>query len=444
MLTQEEDVEASALFKQGWTISAIARHLGRDRKTVRAYVTGPRRAGERAPAGVDVFARFEAYVRARLSADPHVWATALFDEVVALGYDRSYPSFTRQVRARRLRPECVACVGVTGRATTEIDHPPGEEIQWDWLELPAPPWERDGEAHLLVGTLSHSGRSRAVFAESEDQAHLVEAIDAVLRRLGGTARRWRFDRMGTVVAIGTDGLLASFAAVAKYYGVAVDICPPRAGNRKGAVEAANHYITQRWWRTVAVETLDEAQASLDVFLAGPADRRCRGGQTIAQRAANEGLLALPVEPYPATVVVERKVGRSALVSFRGNRYSVDPTLIGADVVVSVRLGSDLVEIATASGAIVAVHRLVAAGTGQTVRARDHAVALERAVLDAFTTDRPCKRKANRPPDDAARAAAAQLLGRSGPEPGDAVVIDLAARYGHLDTPSAGSGVEVAE
>jgi transcriptional regulator len=35
MLTQEEDIDAHALRKRGWTISAIARHLGRDRKTVR-------------------------------------------------------------------------------------------------------------------------------------------------------------------------------------------------------------------------------------------------------------------------------------------------------------------------------------------------------------------------------------------------------------------------
>jgi transposase len=37
MLTREEDVDAHALRRQGWTISAIARHLGRDRKTIRAY-----------------------------------------------------------------------------------------------------------------------------------------------------------------------------------------------------------------------------------------------------------------------------------------------------------------------------------------------------------------------------------------------------------------------
>lgn len=38
MLSLEEDVEAQALRDQGWSISAIARHLGRDRKTIRSYV----------------------------------------------------------------------------------------------------------------------------------------------------------------------------------------------------------------------------------------------------------------------------------------------------------------------------------------------------------------------------------------------------------------------
>lgn len=42
MLSQEDDIDANALFRRGWTISAIARHLGHDRKTIRAYVTGVR------------------------------------------------------------------------------------------------------------------------------------------------------------------------------------------------------------------------------------------------------------------------------------------------------------------------------------------------------------------------------------------------------------------
>jgi transposase len=71
MLTWEEDVEATALRKRGWTISAIARHLGRDRKTVRDYLNGKREVGRRRSSAPDVFVRFERYLRQRLADDPH-------------------------------------------------------------------------------------------------------------------------------------------------------------------------------------------------------------------------------------------------------------------------------------------------------------------------------------------------------------------------------------
>ena len=55
------------------------------------------------------------------------------------------------------------------------------------------------------GTLPHSGRTRGVLAEAMDQAHLIEAMDGVLRRLGGTPQVWRTDRLATVIVPGTAG-----------------------------------------------------------------------------------------------------------------------------------------------------------------------------------------------------------------------------------------------
>lgn len=83
MLTPEEDVEITSLRKRGWTISAIARHVGHDRKTVRSYLSGEREPGVRAKHEPDPFDRFEPYVRQRLADDRHVWATTLLGEVVA-------------------------------------------------------------------------------------------------------------------------------------------------------------------------------------------------------------------------------------------------------------------------------------------------------------------------------------------------------------------------
>ncbi len=136
MLTGEDDVDAHALSRQGWTISAIARHLGHDRKTIRRYLNGTRTAGVRAPAaGGDSFAPFVAYCAARLAEDPHLWASTLLDELQGLGFTGAYPTLTRQIRGRRLRPACKPCSPAKGGPVAVIDHPPGAETQWDWLEL---------------------------------------------------------------------------------------------------------------------------------------------------------------------------------------------------------------------------------------------------------------------------------------------------------------------
>lgn len=428
MLTQGEDVEVHALRNRGWSYVAIGRHIGRDWRTVKAYLEG-RQPGVRRRAEPDPLARFVPYLRARFGDDPHVWASALFDEVVELRYPLSYPTFVRQVRAAGLRPRCEACDGVGGRDTIEIDHPAGDEIQWDWFERRRAPW--GGPAYVLLGTLPHSGRTRGVLAEVTDQAHLIEGMDGVLRRLGGTARHWRVDRMATVIVPGTGDVQASFSPVAKHYGAIVVACPPRRGNRKGSVEAAVRFATGRWWRTLAVDSPQAAQVSLDRFWATTGDARLRspsrveeppagGGRarwpTVGELADAEPLLALPAAPYPATIEVTAPVDHRASVAFRGNRYSVAPGLAGVTMMLRHRLGTTTVDVVSPAGVVLVTHQLAAAGSGAMVRTPAHREALEKVVLSQFTTARPCDRKANVPPGPAALAERAKLLGPAGAEP----------------------------
>ena len=441
MLTREDDIDVHALYRQGWTISAIARHLGRDRKTVRAYLNG-RESGVRERSLPDPFERFVGYVGQRLKDDPHLWASTLYDELIELGYDRSYPTMTRQVRARGLRPACEACRPTRDRAVAVIEHPPGEETQWDWVELPDPPeaWGWGKTAHLLVGALSHSGSWRAVLCESEEQPHLIDGLDRVARALGGLTKDWRFDRMATVVSPSTGKVSASFAAVAKHYGVTIKPCPPRRGNRKGVVEKANHVAAQRFWRTLPDDvSVEEAQARLNKWCATRGDVRLRatadGRATVRTLAKAEPLAPMP-DPFPAVLSVTRVVSAQALVSFRGNRYSVPPELHGATVSVSVRLGGAHLDIATEPGpgrasalpTVIARHALAPAGAGATVRDHGHVTALEHAALAASTSARPHRGKERRPPSEAALAHAATLRAgphRAEPATNDAV-IDLAA------------------
>ena len=433
MLTWGESVEAHALRKRGWSVSAIARHLDRDRKTVRAYLAGQREPGERKPAGPDRFGRFAEYCRIRFADDPHLFATALFEEVRELGYRGSYPSFTRALRSRGLRPRCERCAAAaTPGEYAIIEHPPGEETQWDWVELPDPPawWGWGKTAHLLTGALSASGKWRGVLAESEEQPYLVASLHAVCERLGGVTRRWRFDRMSTVCHPESGDLTASFAEVAKYYGVAVDVCPSRRGWRKGVVEKANHAAAQRWWRTLPDDASPvQALARLDAWCAthGDARRRVRDGTrtTVGELAAAEPLAALPLTPFPAVIADTRVVSAQALVAWHGNFYSVPPGHAGQQVVVAHRLGTATLDIVTAAGTVLARHRREPDHAGVITRDAGHVTALEAKVLAArgAAAGGPCRRKERRPPSAAALAEAAAIRG----EPAaSAAVTDIAA------------------
>jgi hypothetical protein len=228
--------------------------------------------------------------------------------------------------------------------------------------------------------------------------------------------------MATIVTPQTGRITADAATLAKHYGTQIAVCPARRAQRKGVVEKAIQYLTRSWWRTAAVATIGEAQRSLDAWSIDVADARDRPAGTVGQLGASEPLQVLPVAAYPAQIVVERKVSRAALTAFEGNHYSVPPVQAGRTVTVTWRISEPLLRIVGAHGEIVAEHRRIQAGAGQTVRSAEHTALLESAVLAAFTTDDGCRRKPNLPPGDNALAELARLRGL---DPGGAQVISLA-------------------
>jgi transposase len=106
MLTEENDVEMHALHARGWNLSAISRHTGRDRKTIRRYLAGegPGQIREAAPSCLEPF---RGYIAARFVDDPHLPAVTLFDELTAARFERSYPTLVRELRGQQ-RPRWAA------------------------------------------------------------------------------------------------------------------------------------------------------------------------------------------------------------------------------------------------------------------------------------------------------------------------------------------------
>jgi Putative ATPase subunit of terminase (gpP-like) len=363
LLSQDEYTEAVELHRRGWSTARIAQRLGRDRKTVRSYLAGERTPGSRHRARDD-FLRFLPYCCRRFAEDPRLTAATLFDEIATLGYPGGYSTFTRALRKHRARPprELRRAPG-TRTGGPPASAPAGGAIQFDWLELPGPPaaWGCGDRARLLLGRTC-SGRWRGALAENEELPHLVEAMDHVIRRLGGSTRSWQFAWTLTTACPRTNHATPGLAEIAAYYDVSVEISP-QGDPRRGACTTL-HPIAHRWWSTVKQDTtVQGAQGSLDQ-VAARMDRRFRPvGGTGSAPAAAEGLRQLPPRPFPIQARVERVVSPQNLVHFRGNAYAVPPHLPGAVVEVRHRLDDAYLAIATTSGAIVARHRIAPRGAG---------------------------------------------------------------------------------
>ena len=233
-----------------------------------------------------------------------MWARTLCDELEELGFTLSYPTLTRNIRARGLRPVCAECRSATDRPNAIIEHEPGDETQWDWLDLPDPPesWGWGRTAHLLVGSLAYSGKWRGWLAPSTDSRTGAG--------LGpGGARPGRGDavvavrRMATVCDPARDGSppLRRGGQILLGFG---GMCPARRGNRKGVVEKTNHTAAQRWWRTLPDDvTAEQAQGSLDRFASVRGDTRMRatpdGRPSVAAVSEHEPRAPVPASPPSA-------------------------------------------------------------------------------------------------------------------------------------------------
>ncbi|MGW2372985.1 MULTISPECIES: Mu transposase domain-containing protein [Kitasatospora] len=314
----------------------------------------------------DDFLQFVPYCQQRLDDDPHLQANVLYGEIVELGYDRAYSTFTRALRRHLTRPRCGSCH--RGRAS------PGcgtvEDLRFDWVRLPPPPveWDSGREVHLLMGSLTRSGRWRAALADTDDLPHYVAALDQVLRRLGGTGERWLFDRTRPVCS--TAGkVTAVFHQIAVHYGASIAIRPQMEA--PGPVVRAHRSVVLHWWNTAAEEpSVQAAQDSLD-RLAERSDRWHRRTGCSAQ-----ALLPLPPKPFPARICVQRRVDPHGRVSFEGNFYLL-PGLAGNEVGIRRRLDEPHLSVTTTRGAVIARFPRAPRGAGQTVAEHSGPITLER-------------------------------------------------------------------
>jgi transposase len=280
---------------------------------------------------------------------------ALYEWLVAEhGYAGSYKAVQRFVRTQYPRPRL--------RVRRRVETPPGAQGQADWAEFPG--IVIGGEPRHLFAfhlALSHSRMEAIVWSERTDELAWLSVHNQALRRLGGVPAVIRVDNTKTAIATGAGpwGVVneryATYARTLRFH---VDATRPRAPEEKGKVErrilAHPRGFDPRGcaWRDVA-----ELQATTDARVRRSAEKRiCPAtGLSVWKSFLDEQKLLSPLPeslPEPFDLVVQRRVGRDATVSFEGRAYSVP--FVHADQVVEVRGCAATVQM-WANGAMVAEH-----------------------------------------------------------------------------------------
>jgi transposase len=421
MLSWEELVEIRNLFERGWSIKAIAEHVGKDRKTVRRYLTDPdAKPGVRKPVAkaVDPYAQ---YIDARLEDNARLAGSVLLREITDLGYEGSYQTLARHLA--RVRPDVGDGDDQGPDESVRMVHRPGS-AQADWSPFFFTPSgsSQELEIQLFAIELCRPRFAFAQFFERQSGAHLAAGHIDAFDYFGAVPSEIRYDRTAQVFKAKTTQPNASFADFAAYYGFSVVPCVTGRSRSKGIIERLYSYVATSFFPTVDAASLTQLNAKLRRWLDEVANLRTSEDIRIPPAQAltdqHPHMLAVRRPPYRLEVVVVRKVDRYSLVRLDGARYSVAPGNTGREVAVITRPGSDDVEI-TRGSVVIGRHRRASAG--EISFDADHGKAIEALTFAALAQAgrRAHKRKRNdarigaRAAEEAAVIRARLVLGDDG-------------------------------
>jgi transposase len=314
------------LHRQGLSVSAIARHCGVDRKTVRRYIERglePPTYRPRKPRPT-LLDPFTAYLQERVTTYPGLSGARLLRELKERGYAGSYTAVTDFLRDVRPPPR----PGYEVRFET----PPGEQGQVDFAQFQVV-FTDEPETPRVVWLFSMVlGFSRLIWARfvvHQDLATVLRCHVAAFEALGGAPRELLYDRMKTAVTgEGDEGIVynASLIALARHYGFHPKACQAYRAKTKGKVERPFRYIRQDFFLARTFRNLDDLNEQLRRWLDSVANPRLHA---TTRRVVNEAfaeekphLRQLPLAPFRAVLRLERRISREGMVSVAGNFYSV--------------------------------------------------------------------------------------------------------------------------
>ena len=319
------------LHQQGLSVSAIARRLGIDRKTVRRYIERglePPIYQARQPRAAKV-APFQRYLQERVAEYPELTASRLCREIGEIGYTGGYTAVKDFLRT--VRP------AVSPGFEVRFETPPGRQAQVDFAHFRAVFTDEPGIERvvwLFSLVLGHSRMLWGQFVPRQDMQTLLRCHAAAFEALGGAPAEILYDRMRTVFSredpdashVVYNRTLLEFA---RHYGYLPKACQAYRAKTKGKVERPFRTIREDFFLGRRFCNLGDLNDQFRQWLDQVANPRTHATtrRVVCAHFAEErpSLQPLPAGPFQAVLRLERRITKDGMVSVGGNLYSVPNT-----------------------------------------------------------------------------------------------------------------------
>lgn len=248
----------------------------------------------------------------------------------------SYSNFNRYVTVNKLKPKAIT------QGHPRFEKNPGEQAQVDWKEdiNITNIYGEKFVINVLHTTLKYSRYAHLEMTVQKRFDDVARGLINSFRKFGGVPKELLFDNMATVsnTNVKPKKPTDSIMRMAKDFGFKVKLCKARSPQTKGTVEARNKIID--WVRAYECEfeTLDELEVLISTInndMNISINQETKMSPTALFYKEKEYLQPLPHKDIIDTYLTPNRyrVSSEALIRFNGNRYSVDPKLIGEEVTV---------------------------------------------------------------------------------------------------------------
>ena len=301
MVTLGEIVLIHDLKRQGLSVSAIARKVGLDRKTVRRHLargwsrrsTGPVRHGRAS------WRPYEAYLRERIAAWPELTGKRLLREIRELGYAGCYSvltDFLREARPPRPKP-----------FERRFETAPGRQGQVDFAQFKTAFTDEPGVERILwlfTMILGHSRWLWGRFCATQDLQTVLRCHIDAFAAMGGAPSELLYDRMKTaVIGESAEGVVAynpSLVGLLNHYGAVPRACRPYRAQTKGKIERPYRYVREDFFLARSFRDLDDLNAQFEAWRTTVANARVHATtrRVVEEHFAEErpALIAHPAMP----------------------------------------------------------------------------------------------------------------------------------------------------